>query len=151
MKPADMVEEFLTAIEKNNFPRAESYLSENFKVTGVGPEPLGMREFLGVHRALGKGMPDFRFNYRIVKEKGNKVNLTVKITGTHSMEMPAPVPGLKNIAPTNKTVTMPEEPLEITVSGSKIEKLQLEHVTGGGLQGILRQLGVKMPAEVHHH
>jgi hypothetical protein len=145
MQNTQIVEDFFKAIEKNDFTKAESYLSKDFKVTGVAPEPLGMKEFLGVHKAFNMGIPDFRFNYKIKKEKGNVVDSIVKISGTHTKEMPAPIPGIKNIPPTNKTIMMPEEPVRITLKDNKITELYLEHVQNGGLQGVLKQIGVQLP------
>jgi|CZKP01.1.fsa_nt_gi hypothetical protein len=150
MEQNKIVESFFNAIEKNDFTTAESYLSSNFKVTGVGPDPLGAKEFLGVHKAFNKGMPDFKFNYKIGNVKNNIVETKVKLTGTHFKEMPAPIPGLHNIPATNKTLRMPEEKVTFTIKDNKIEKLHLESVPGGGLPGVLKQLGVEIPTEVHH-
>ena len=150
MEQNKIVESFFNAIEKNDFTTAESYLSSNFKATGVGPDPLGAKEFLGAHRAFNKGMPDFKFNYKIGNVKNNIVETKVKLTGTHFKDMPAPAPGFPNIPATNKTVRMPEERVTFTIKDNKIEKLLLESVPGGGLPGLLKQLGVEIPKEVHH-
>jgi hypothetical protein len=146
-----IVEEFFQSIEKNDFTKAESLLSKDFKVTGVAPVPLGAKEFLGVHRAFGIGMPDFKFNYKIESEQNNIVNSKVKLTGTHTKEMPSPIPGLSNIPATNKTVRMPEEPVTIILKDNKISILHLEQVPGGGLPGVLKQIGVELPAAVYSH
>jgi hypothetical protein len=150
MEQVKIVESLFNAIEKNDFTAAESYLSSNFKVTGVGPEPLGAKEFLGVHRAFNTGMPDFKFNYKIGDVKGNIVETKVKLSGTHFKDMPAPIPGLQTITATNKTVRMPEERVTFTIKNNKVEKLHVESVPGGGLPGVLKQLGVELPKEVHH-
>ena len=150
MKAGKIVEEFLTAIENNDFTKADNFLSKNFKVTGVSPEPLGSNEFLGVHRAFNKGMPDFRFNHRVVEESGDRVFVRVQLTGTHTNTIPSPIPGVKDVPATNKQVKMPEEQVEFTVKDNKITKLNLKHVQDGGLIGILKQLGVELPAEVTH-
>ena len=150
MEQNKIVENFFKSIEKNDFTAAESYLSKNFKVTGVGPDSLGAKEYLGVHRAFNTGMPDFKFNYKIGTLKDNVVETKVKLTGTHFKEMPAPIPGLHNIPATNKTLRMPEERVTFTIKDNKIEKLLLESVPGGGLPGVLKQLGVEIPTEVHH-
>jgi hypothetical protein len=64
--------------------------------------------------------------------------------------MPAPIPGLHNIPATNKLLRMPEEKVTFTIKDNKIERVNLEQVPGGGLPGVLKQLGVEMPQEVHH-
>jgi hypothetical protein len=150
MEQNKIVENFLNAIEKNDFTSAESYLSNNFKVTGVGTDPLGAKEFLGVHKAFNKGMPDFKFNYKIINVKDNIVETKVKLTGTHFKDMPSPAPGFPIIPATNKTLRMPEEKVTCTIRDNKIESLHLDAVPGGGLPGVLKQLGVEIPKEVHH-
>lgn len=150
MENDKIVESFFQAIEKNDFAKAESLVTNNFKVTGVGPEPLGVKEYLGVHRAFNSGMPDFRFNYKIGNVSKNIVETKVRLTGTHLKEITAPIPGLHNIPATNKTLRMPEEKVRFTIKDNKIESLHLESVPGGGLPGVLAQLGVEMPKEVHH-
>ncbi|MCU7496409.1 MAG: ester cyclase [Ignavibacteria bacterium] len=150
MKAGKVVEEFLTAIENNNFTKADNFLSKDFKAVGLGPDPLNSDEFLGAHLALNKGLPDFRFNFKITEDRADRVYLKVKITGTHKNTIPSPAPGIKAIPATNKSVVMPEEPVEITVKDNKITKLKLVHVDGGGLMGLMKQLGVELPAEVTH-
>ena len=140
-----IVENFFNAIEKNDFKAAEGLLSKDFKVTGVGPAPLGPKEYLGVHWAFNKGMPDFKFNYVIGSVKNNVVDTRVSLTGTHTKEMPAPIPGLHNIPPTNVNLKMPEEHVTFTVKDNKIESLHLAQVPNGGLPGLLKQLGVELP------
>jgi len=140
-----VVESFFNAIEKDDFNAAEACLTKNFKVTGVGPSPLGAKEFLGVHWAFNKGMPDFKFNYRIGSVKNNVVEAKVSLTGTHTKEMPGPIPGIHNIPATNKSLKMPEEQLSFSVKDGKIASLHLESVPNGGLPGVLKQLGVELP------
>ncbi|MCU7495670.1 MAG: ester cyclase [Ignavibacteria bacterium] len=147
MSPANIIEEFLIAIEQRNFTKAEDLLSNSFKVTGVAPDTLDASGFMSIHRALGNGIPDFRFNYEFLKEKGGAVNVRFHITGTHTKSMPAPYAGLRTIAPTNKSVNMPDEQVEFTVRDNKIQKLQVTHVEGGGLPGLLKQIGVDLRVE----
>jgi hypothetical protein len=150
MEQNKIVESFFKAIEKSDFTTAESLVSNNFKVTGVGPDALGIKEFLGVHRAFNTGMPDFKFNYKIGNIRNNIVETKVKLTGTHFKDMPSPAPGFPTIPATNKTLRMPEEAVTFTIKDNKIENLQLETIPGGGLPGVLKQLGVEIPKEVHH-
>ncbi|MDR3609114.1 MAG: ester cyclase [Ignavibacteriaceae bacterium] len=151
MENTKIVEELFQSIEKNDFTRAESLLSKDFKITGIGPEGLGAKEFLGVHKAFNKGMPDFKFNYKIGSESQNIVEAKVKLTGTHTKEMPGPIPGIHTIPATNKSLRMPEEKVKVTLKDGKIVNLYVENVPGGGVPGILKQLGVEIPTEVRSH
>ncbi|MGE5431984.1 MAG: ester cyclase [Syntrophomonadaceae bacterium] len=147
MAPANIVEEFLIAIEQRNFTKAEDLLSNSFRVTGVGPVALDGSDFMSVHRALGSGIPDFRFNYEFLKEKAGLVTAKFHITGTHTKSLPAPYSGLRTTAPTNKSINMPDEIVEFNVRDNKIQKMQVTHVEGGGLPGLLKQIGIEMRVE----
>ncbi|MCX6150403.1 MAG: ester cyclase [Ignavibacteriales bacterium] len=147
MKPSEIVNEFMTAIEKNDFKKAESLVSNDMVVEGITPTPLNSTEFLGTHRALNSGLPDFRFNHKIIKETPDNVDITVRLTGTHSKDMMPPIPGLGTIRATNKQVKMPEEKIGIKVKNNKITKVNLQSVPGGGLPGLLKQIGV----DIHAH
>jgi hypothetical protein len=147
MKASEVVKDFLTAIEKNDFKKAESLASKSCMVEGVGPTNLNITEFLGVHRALNTGLPDFRFNHKITKETTDQVDVTVRLTGTHKKDMDAPIPGIGTIKATNKQVRMPEESVHFTVKNDKITNMRLQVVPEGGLPGLLKQIGV----DIHQH
>ena len=151
MENSKIVEEIFSGMERNDFTKAESYASKDMKVTGPAPVPLGANEFFGTMKALVKGIPDWKFNYKIGSESKNIVETKVKITGTHTREIPSPLPGVKNVAPTNKTVRMPEEKVTFTFSNNKVTNINVEKVQGSGVPGLLKQLGVEVPAEVHTH
>lgn len=147
MGPANVVEEFLIAIEQRNFTKAEDLLSNNFRASGLAPDVLDASGLMSIQRALGSGMPDFRFNYEFLKEKGGIVRVKFHITGSHIESMPAPYSGLRSIPPTNKNVNMPDETVEFNVRDNKIQKMDVQHTDGGGLAGLLKQLGVELRVE----
>jgi hypothetical protein len=151
MENAKIVEEVFSGMERNDFIKAESYASKDMSVTGVAPVPLGANEFFGTMKALVAGIPDWKFNYKIGRESNNIIETKVKITGTHTREMPSPLPGVKNIAPTNRTIRMPEEKVTFTFNNNKIISVNVEKVEGSGVPGLLKQLGVEVPTEVHSH
>ena len=145
MKSTEVINQFLTAIESEDYNKAESLAADDLAVEGVSPTPLGKKEFLGVHRAISTGFPDFKFNQHIDSEHDGHVDVTVQLSGTNRRDMKAPIPGMKDIPATFKSIKMPKENLHITVKNDKISKLELDHVADGGLPGILKQLGVEMP------
>jgi predicted ester cyclase len=148
MKPSEVARAVLSAIEAEDFARAESLISDQLSVEGVGPMPLGKKEFLGVHRALATGIPDFSFNFKTLNENGSQVQVKLAITGTHTHEMKSPVPGLKNVPATGRAIKMPEEKVQISVDNDKIVRIVVEPTLQGGLHGLLRQIGVEIPRPV---
>ena len=151
MENAKIVEEVFSGMERNDFAKAESYASKDMQVTGPAPAPLGANEFFGTMKALVAGIPDWKFNYKIGSESKNIVETKVRITGTHTRVIPSPLPGVKNVAPTNKTIKMPEEKVTFTFNNNKIINVNVEKVQGGGIPGLLKQLGVEVLTEVHAH
>lgn len=151
MENAKIVEEVFSGMERNDYTKAESYASKDMKVTGVSPVPLGAKEFFGTMKALVTGIPDWKFNFKLGSESKNIIETKVRITGTHTKEIPSPLPGIKNVAATNKTVKMPEEKVTFTFNNNKITNINVEKVQGGGVPGLLKQLGVEVPTEVHSH
>jgi hypothetical protein len=144
MKPSEIVGNFINAIESNDFKTAENLTSNDFVVEGVGPSKFTRTEFLNLHRALNNGLPDFSFNHKIVKESGDQVDIRIRLTGTHKRDMQPPIPGISTIKATNKQIKMPEENVHLTVKNNKITRLRLEQIPGGGIAGLLKQIGVEL-------
>jgi hypothetical protein len=143
----ELVGKLFSYIKSGKRDEAGALLSENFMFSGPVPEPVDKKDFLEMHFALLKAIPDWSFNEHDIQEQGNQVKLKVKISGTHTKELNLPSLGIKSAA-TNKRISLPEEKCELTFEGDKISNFSVEKVTGGGLMGILSQLGIKMPVPV---
>ena len=141
MKQEEIVNEVMSALEKRNWDKVEMQLSDDFTFSGAVPKPIGKKEWVGVHRALQTGIPDLKFNLRQVSLKGDKVTAKVKLQGTHTVDMPPPMQGVKAIPITGKKIQLPEEELEFTFKGNKISNINVKPVPHGGVPGILEQLG----------
>lgn len=146
MNAVETVQTVLAAIEANDWERARGYLADDFIFGGAVPEPIGPDAWLGVHRALGSAMPDFSFNARGLHDENGQVAGHLQITGTQTRELALPVPGIPRIQPTGKRVSMPTEDITASVRGDKLATFMIGEVAGGGLPGILAQLGVALPA-----
>jgi predicted ester cyclase len=143
MKPTDILREHWKAIEEKNFEKARTFLSEDFKFSGPVPKPIGTAEYINVHRSLLQGIPDWRFNANIFSEQQNKVAAKVRVTGTHTAKLSLPFLGdTGTIQPTGKKLALPEEKVEVVMKGDKISRMTVEQVPGGGVPGLLKQMGV---------
>ena len=112
---------------------------------GPMPKPVGKREFIGLQTALVAAIPDWKFNAGEYKEQGDKVMVKAHISGTHTRPLSLTPMGIQSLAPTGKKVQLPYENLTVTVKNGKATRIDAEHVEGGGVPGVLAQLGVKMP------
>ncbi len=143
MKTKEVIDHVMTAIENQKWDDAEKYVADDFTLSGAMPTPVGKKEWLNLHKTLETGLPDFKFNLHDVKEQGNKVSGKLRITGTHSRDIPGAIPGLinKKIAATGKKVTLPEEECEFEVANGKLSRIYVKPTVGGGPKGLLEQLG----------
>jgi hypothetical protein len=145
MKNSEVVRNALSAIERHDFDGLSKLVAEDLAFVGPMPTPLNKREYLSLIRGLTTGFPDWRFNARDWQEAGETVSAKVRITGTHSRELPALMPGMPAAAASNKSFELPEERVEFQVRDGKIGRWQLNAPPGGGVQGILSQLGIAVP------
>jgi predicted ester cyclase len=143
MKRTDILREHWKAIEEKNFDRARTFVSEDFTFSGPVPNLKGTKEYIDVHRSLLQGIPDWQFNANIFSEQENKVAAKVRVTGTHTANLSLPFLGdTGTIQPTGKKLALPEEKVEVVMKGDKISRMTVEQVLGGGVPGLLKQMGV---------
>ncbi len=145
MSATDIVKAGLAAVEAGDFKKLDGLLADDMVFAGPVPEPLGKREFVGVQMAMLAAMPDWNFNAADYKENGDVVAVNLQITGTQTGELSLPMPGIPKLPASGKKVSLPKEPSTFTVKNGKISRLDVASTPGGGVMGVLSQLGVKMP------
>ena len=145
MNAIDVVKAGLAASESGQASKFASMLTDDMVFAGPVPEPVGKREFAGLMSALVAAMPDWKFNATDYKQNGNQVTMTLQITGTQTGELNLPMPGFQKLPATGKHVSLPKEPTTVIVKDDKISRLEAAVVPGGGVAGVLAQLGVPMP------
>lgn len=145
MTKTEAVRAFSVALEAREFEKAASYLADDFVLSGPVPQPIGKQEFIAVQTAFENAFEDWSFNSHDEVEQGDKVIAAVQITGTHTRDLVVPIPGMPTIPATHKKVSLPEEHLEFTFKGDKIVSLTSDNVPGGGVPGVLQQIGVPLP------
>lgn len=146
MNAVETVQAECAAIEAGDWERARSLLANDYTFSGAVPEPIGPDAWLGIHRGISEGLPDFSFNLSGARESGDKVFAQVRITGTQTRTLALPIPGLKPIPATGKHVSHPIEDIVVTVHDGKITNWEVSEVAGGGVPGLLAQVGATIPA-----
>lgn len=139
-KDIQIVQQFFESLENKNLSKAAEYLDDSFEFTGVTPQPVDKYEFLFIHATMFKGFPDWSFNLRDVEKSGNAVIVTAQVTGTNTGDLV--LPGLAPIQATGGSIRLPEEKVTFRLKGSKLVSMYVDPVEGGGIRGILKQLGV---------
>ncbi len=139
MGALDTVKALDGEISGGDLRKAAGYLADDFQFLGVAPEPLGKNEALGVWTAMRAALPDFNHNLCDLREASNMVYATVEVTGTHTGTLH--VPGAPELPATGRAMHNPPERIAITVRNGQVTRWEVEQVPGGGVAGVLGQLG----------
>lgn len=143
MSSENIVKELMDALEKGDFETASSKMADNFSFLGPLPIPIGKNEFIMFMQTIRMGIPDWSYQYKFISEEGEKVTGTVKLQGTHSGELNIPMlPALK---PSGIRVELPDGPINFITEGEKVKQISLSNSDGGGILGLLKQLGIQLP------
>ena len=143
MSNLDVAHKGIRAFEANDHAMVNSLIADDFTLSGAVPQTLGKQEFMGFMQAMLTAFPDFKFNETLREEGADKVIITQHITGTHTGTLA--LPGMPPIPATGKKFALPEEHQVFTIKDGKFVKSEGEVVPGGGVMGMLAQLGVNLP------
>jgi hypothetical protein len=141
----DKVYKIMEDLQSGKADDAGYSISEDFMFSS--PERfLNKQQFLDLHRQLHAAIPDWSYNAGIISEHDNTVTLVIHITGTNTGAIELPVLGIERHPATGKVLTMPYEPVEIHFLNGNITRFIEPNIKGGGLEGLLRQLGIDLPS-----
>ena len=132
-------------LEARDLKGMQVLLSDDFKAKG-GTLELTKPQALGYLQIFFTAFPDHRFGFTDFVEKGDSVESTGQETGTHTGLLDLKPLGMPlSLPPTGKSFKLPKSVYTFHVAGDKVTYFSEEAVAGGGLAGILEQLGVKLP------
>ncbi len=146
MDPRELAEKFISSFESGDMETCLACLADDFHISGPMPEPQSREDWMSTVKSLAKAFPDINYNLKITGVEGNQVKTSTELTGTHTGYLDlSPLGGMGLIAPTGKSFSNPEEQGVLTVEGDKISKYEITPSEGGGLMGLLAQIGVQPP------
>ena len=150
MSSLDIVKDFMVALESKDFDTAASYLSDDFAFSGWTPQPLDKDQFITVMGELKAGIPNLSYHFHTVRDvqdlvQESNVKAAIQMTGTQTDSFILPPLGLPPIPQMARSVPLPEEHWDYTLQNGKIVNITVQRVPGGGIQGLLRQLGIELP------
>lgn len=143
----EIVKTVITALQGNELEVAAERINDSFTMTGFAPKSLNKAQFLSLQYELLTAMPDLSYNLdNVVRtEEANTVRASVTLIGTHTHDLSLPLFGLENIPATGVNVVLPQTNLTCRVEHDQLTRLEFENITGGGLVGLLQQLGSEIP------
>lgn len=147
MDAVEATKKLFALIESRETGAAAELLSDDFTFSGPVPDPINGAAWLGLHDRLNDAFSDFSFNLRDAQQVGDAVQVTLQLSGTHSSELDLSALDMPNVPTTGKSFELPPESTTVTIEGEKITSIRVAAVEGGGVMGILSQLGVEPPPE----
>jgi len=145
MDPKATVQALMDSVQKGDFAKAKSLLSDDFQFSGPVPEPINGDAWMGMSMNLKKAFPDLDYHFHVEGADGDVVKLSANLKGTHHADLDLTALGMGVIPATHKSFANPHEHGQATVKGDKVASWAVEPTPGGGVMGILAQIGVKMP------
>lgn len=145
MEHRQIAEKFLSGINTLDLDAAGPYCADSFTYSGPLPKPVSLQEWRKVAEPFRSAFPDWNFNARVEREEGGVVHITAQVTATQTGDLDLTALDMGIVAATGKHVSLPRASGRVTFEGDKILNLHLEVVPGGGIPGILAQLGVETP------
>ena len=119
-------------------------LADNFRAKG-GELELARQQTLSFLQILFTAFPDHSFGFADFEEKEGLIYCTGQETGTHNGVLDLNPFGIPvSLPPTGKSFKLPKSVFTFRVAGDMVTYYSEEAVKGGGLAGILEQLGVKL-------
>ncbi len=149
MSAIDTVNTFLTALQSGDIELAATTMSDDFTMSGFAVKTLTKSEFIVTQSNLLAAMPDFSYNMTQEQLEDNGVVQTqLEITGTQLNSLTLPIFGVQTIQATGLAVTLAEARTTFKVNGeNKVTSMEMQAIPGGGLEGLLQQVGAELPLE----
>lgn len=137
-----VVRALLDAVDAGDWDRARDLTSEDFeKRTHIVSEPIGREQWLDIHRRLHEAMPDMRHNPSDFHENADRVEFMVRVTGTHTGTLSLPELGVEGIPATGRRVEWQPQSDSFEVRDGKVVGGESQIPPGGGVPGMLEQIG----------
>jgi len=145
MNQREIVQALLDSVQRGDFEKAKSFLSNDYQFSGPVPEPINVETWLGINKNLKKAFPNLDYHFHVDGVEGEVTKISAELKGTHSGVLDLSPLGLDVIPATDKSFATPREHGKVTFKGDKISSWVVDKIEGGGLMGILDQLGIPVP------
>jgi predicted ester cyclase len=141
MSSIDFVKSWQAAFESGNVEYLRDHSTADFALSGAAPQSISMQDFTELLPHLLRALPDWKLNSSNYKVVGDRVTCSVRISAIHSGVLDLPMMNIHGYQPTGKRVRLPLEQNTYVLRDGKVARLEVEKVEGGGIPGILTQIG----------
>jgi hypothetical protein len=145
MSNFDVAKRAAALLESRDSKGLLALMADGFVAKGPTLE-LTKQQVLGYLQIMFTAFPDHSFGFADFEEKGDSIYCTSSETGSHTGILDLNPLGMSvSVPPTGKSIKLPKITITFRVAGDKLTYYSEEEVAGGGLKGILAQLGVNVP------
>jgi hypothetical protein len=151
MDEAEIVNDFMMALQIKEYEKAASLLADDFLFSGWTPQPLNASQMMDVMGGLKAGFPDLAYHFEVDRSKAERtpgiVEGKIQITGDQKAGFILPAIGTPPIPEKAAHISLPQEQWIFTLGQGEITRLASRRVPGGGIEGLLNQMGISLPIE----
>lgn len=142
MKSEKLVKALLAAWEARDLNTTASLLADEFTITGAAPQSLTRATFLMFQRVHNEAFPDWKFNVIELKTKRNKIEVTCRISATHTGIYDLSKLGMSigPILPRGKSLRWPLDYMTCIVENGRVSQVQIDTTSGDWVMGIIESL-----------
>ena len=145
MNSQETVQALMDSVQRGDFDRAKTLLSDDFQFRGMIPRAINGKIWLRMSASLKMAFSGLNYHFKMDGADGNVVNTTSQMSGNNRGAVDLTGLHMGVISATHKNFSTSRENNKITVKDEKVSSWVVEPTEGGGLMGILGQLGVKLP------
>ncbi len=134
-------------VQRGDFQKANFLVSKDCQFSGPVPEILKREAWMGMNKNLKRACPNLDYHFHVDRVdglNGHLVKISAELKGTHSCALDLSPVGLGVSPATDKSFASPREHVKVTIKDSKVASWVAEPIEGGGLMGILGQLGLSV-------
>jgi len=137
--PKEAFEAYSAALDRGDLDAMAALIDDAFRLEGAGSDGVGKLEFLAAIKAQLEAFPDYTQGVTDLVEEGDVVYFVANVRGTQQGTLA--LPGAPPIPATGREVRLPPAPAWVRVHEGRLLAYHVAGVPGGGIEGILSQLG----------
>ena len=144
MTSQETVQALMDSVQRGDFDKAKTLLSDDFRYKGFIHKPLSGKTWLKMSASLKMAFAGLNYHFKVDSAEGDVVNSTSQMSGNNRGAFDLTDLHMGVISATNKTFSTARENHTITVKDDKVSSWVVEPTEGAGLMAILKQLDVKL-------
>jgi len=146
MTSQETVQALMDSVQRGDFDKAETLLSEDFQYKGFVRKSINRKGWLRMSANLKMAFAGLNYHFQVDSADGNVVNTTSQMSGKNRGALDLTNLRMGVISATNKDFSTARENHTITVKDNKVSSWVVQPTEGAGLLAILAQLGIKPSA-----